>query len=94
MSVQSLAKSVILQSIDDLYDKRYSADSLRFFSSRDFTVVSELAGLNSDEQLRLLNMVRKISGHFKKKKTYRKSFKAGRVKPSPQSLPAPSHSHL
>jgi hypothetical protein len=91
MGMQSLAKSVILQSIDDLYDKRYSDESLRFFSSNDFTFLAELAGMDDEEKITLLHMVHKVKSHLGKRSENSTAHKTGRAKPSPRSLPVPSH---
>lgn len=91
MGLKSLTESILLEALNDLYEGNHRNESIRFFSSPDFYVAAELAGMGLDEQMKILDIVRKIVIHTKKReeKTFRLSM-AGRAKTSPHALPAPS----
>lgn len=61
MKARALAEAVILQSMEDLWDARHREASLSFFSSQDFRVCATIAGMATDDKIRLLNFVKKIS---------------------------------
>lgn len=59
MSLESLAEGIILQSIEDLWTENYRDDCITFFTSRDLRLCAELAGMDINNQVELLNMVKK-----------------------------------
>ena len=61
MSVKSLAESLILQSMEDLSDTEHRAGSLEFFSGEGFRICAQMANMKSEDQVKLLEMVRKLS---------------------------------
>lgn len=63
MGIKTLAEAIILQSIEDLWDVRHRSESLEFFSGQNFRDCAKLAGINIDNKLRLLKLIKKIAGH-------------------------------
>jgi hypothetical protein len=59
MSLKSLAEGIILQSIEDLWNENHRNDCITFFTSRDLRLCAELAGMDINDQVELLNMVKK-----------------------------------
>ncbi|TAL22276.1 MAG: hypothetical protein EPN94_11395 [Nitrospirae bacterium] len=60
MSAKTLAEAIMLQTMEDLWDKNERADAVRFFDGEGFGVCAKIAGLNFFEQLRLYNMANKM----------------------------------
>ncbi|MEJ2313392.1 MAG: hypothetical protein P8Y85_01155 [Nitrospirota bacterium] len=61
MGVKSLAEAIILQSMEDLSDSRARAESLEFFSGEAFRICAQMAGMKPAEQMRILQLVQKLS---------------------------------
>jgi len=61
MSVKSLAESLILQSMEDLSDADNRAGSQEFFSGEGFRICAQMANMSSEEQVKVLEIVRKIT---------------------------------
>jgi len=61
MGIKVLAEAIILQSIEDLWDEKQKEDSIRFFDEEGFSICAEIAGMGLFEQLRLYNMVNRIT---------------------------------
>jgi hypothetical protein len=61
MGVKSLAESIILQSMEDLSDASHRAESLEFFSGEGFRICAQMAGMEADDQVKILELVRNIS---------------------------------
>jgi hypothetical protein len=59
MGIRNLAEAVILQSIEDLWDKNHKSDCLAFFKGEGFRLASEMAGMSAADKLRLLLMLRR-----------------------------------
>jgi hypothetical protein len=66
MNVNKLAQAIILQSIEDLWDERYRADCIKFFSGEEFSICTWMAGMNVSDQTKLLNMVNGLIEDLKK----------------------------
>lgn len=66
MVTKSLAEAVILQSMEDLWDLRHRPESLKFFSGQEFRACARIAGMSTDDKLKLLNIVKKAVGSHKK----------------------------
>ncbi|KAF0143303.1 MAG: hypothetical protein FD156_2722 [Nitrospirae bacterium] len=60
MSAKTLAEAIILQTMEDLWDKNERADAVRFFDGEGFSACAEIAGMNFFEQVRLYNMANKM----------------------------------
>lgn len=78
MGLKGLAEGIILQSIDDLWDKHHKEDCISFFKGKGFRDCAEMAGMSTSDQIQLLNFVKNIietQGENKKPKL--KSF--GRI---------------
>ncbi|MBI5204013.1 MAG: hypothetical protein HZA11_03755 [Nitrospirae bacterium] len=71
MSAKTLAEAIMLQTMEDLWDKNERADAVRFFDGEGFSACAEIAGMNFFEQIRLYNMANKmiIRERPEKKKT-------------------------
>jgi hypothetical protein len=61
MGVKSLAESIILQSMEDLSDASHRAESLAFFCGEGFRICAQMAGMNAEAQVKILELVRNIS---------------------------------
>jgi hypothetical protein len=61
MGVKSLAEAIILQSMEDLSDPGARAESLEFFSGEAFRICAQMAGMKPDKQIRILELVQKLS---------------------------------
>jgi len=57
MSLKNLAESIILQSVEDLWDKRHSSDCMTFFKGEGFDICSRLAGIELQDRLKLLELI-------------------------------------
>src|SRR5512140_1016027 len=60
MGLKGLAEGIILQSIDDLWDKHHREDCVTFFKGKGFRDCAEMAGMTTLDQIRLLNLVKDI----------------------------------
>jgi hypothetical protein len=63
MCIRTLAEAVILQSLEDLSDFRHRTESIEFFSGTGFRMCAEVAGLDADGKVQLLDLARKINTH-------------------------------
>lgn len=61
MGVKALAESIILQSMEDLSDAHHRAESLEFFSGEGFRICAGMAGINPEDEVKLLTLVSNIS---------------------------------
>ncbi len=60
MGLKGLAEGIILQSIDDLWDKHHKEDCIAFFKGKGFRDCAEMAGMATADQIKLLNLVKSI----------------------------------
>jgi hypothetical protein len=58
MSVKSLAETVILQSLEDLFSDEDRKESIRFFRGQGFILSADIAGLGSSERQKILDIYR------------------------------------
>lgn len=58
MGIRNRAEAIILQSVEDLYDKRQERDCLTFFRGEGFDISAGLAGLNVKDQRKLLELIK------------------------------------
>ena len=58
--MKALADAILLQSIEDLWTDVERANCIDFFSGEGFRICSEMAGMSSDDKVKILNMVRDI----------------------------------
>jgi len=58
MSEKSLAETVILQSIEDLFSRNDREESMRFFKGKGFRLFADIAGLGLDERKKILEIYR------------------------------------
>lgn len=68
MGLKGLAEGIILQSMEDLWDKQHKEDCIIFFKGKGFRDCAEMAGMSTLEQLRLLNLVKNIIGNQREKR--------------------------
>ena len=57
MSTQSLAEAVILQSLEDLWNPLYRAESREFFEGSGFKMCAEIAGIDCMKQYKILHIL-------------------------------------
>lgn len=75
MRLKGLAEGIILQSIEDLWDKDHKEDCIAFFKGKGFSDCAEMAGMSTSDQIRLLNLVKNIiENQVEKRKLKPKSF--------------------
>jgi hypothetical protein len=55
--MKKLAESIILQCIEDLWDKASMKQSAEFFSRRGFSICATIAGMDICDQMKLLDLV-------------------------------------
>lgn len=60
MGLKVLAEGIILQSIEDLWVKHHKEDCIAFFKGKGFRDCAEMAGMTTSDQIKLLNLVKKI----------------------------------
>jgi hypothetical protein len=58
MSIRNLAEAIILQSVEDLYDKKQKRNCLTFFKGEGFCICAGLAGLKVSERKKLLKLIK------------------------------------
>ncbi len=67
MGVKNLAEAIILQSIEDLWDETQKENSIKFFDGEGFYICAKVAGMGLFEQLRLYNMIKRITKRDREK---------------------------
>ena len=84
MKTRNMAEAIILQSIEDLWDKDEREECIKFFSGENFRTCAAIAGLGTIEQIKILrildDLIKVLNNPIKSKKdpTYEYSFpKAG-----------------
>jgi hypothetical protein len=76
MGLKGLAEGIILQSIEDLWDKHHKDDCITFFKGKGFRDCAEMAGMTTSDQIKLLNLVKNIiENQREKRKLKPKSFR-------------------
>ena len=60
MDIKGIAELVILQSIEDLWDRRERAASAKFLNGRGFDLCAGLAGIGPAERRKLLELLVKL----------------------------------
>ena len=55
--IKGLAEAILLQSMEDLWIAEERSSCIDFFSGEGFRMCSEMAGMNSDDKVRILNIV-------------------------------------
>jgi hypothetical protein len=63
MMAKNLAESVLLQSIEDLWDKEQRRDCLDFFSGEGFRLCADIAGIQLTDQKKLLSLIGRSISH-------------------------------
>ncbi len=61
MGVKALAEAIILQSMEDLSDATYRAESLEFFAGEGFRICAQMAQMKPEAQVKVLELVKNIS---------------------------------
>lgn len=57
MGIRNLAEAVILQSIEDLWDKSNKSDCLAFFKGEGFNIFARIAGIKFSDRMKLLRLI-------------------------------------
>ena len=68
MGLKGLAEGIILQSMEDLWDKHHKEDCIAFFKGKGFRDCAEMAGMTTSDQIRLLNLVKNIIENQREKR--------------------------
>ncbi len=55
--IKGLAEAILLQSMEDLWVDEERSACMDFFSGEGFRICSEIAGMSSDDKVKILNMV-------------------------------------
>jgi hypothetical protein len=80
MAVRNVAEAIILQSIEDLWDKKWKEESVSFFRGEAFNACAEIAGLTAFDRKKLLAMIgglihdKRKSEHIRRNKSGEYSF--------------------
>ncbi len=67
MGIKGLVEGIILQSLEDLWHESYRDDSVAFFKSKDFSMCADIAGMDLDDQVKMLKMVKGVVDNEKKR---------------------------
>ncbi len=59
--IKVLAEAILLQSMEDLWIDEERSDCIDFFSGERFRICSEIAGMSSDDKVKILNFVGDIT---------------------------------
>jgi len=62
MRSAKLAEAIIIQAMDDLYEKKEREASLEFFTGEGFAQCAALAGMDHEEMIRVLEVVSALVG--------------------------------
>jgi len=55
-----LAEAILLQSLEDLWTEEERSNCIDFFSGEGFRICSKIAGMSSDDKIKILNIVEDI----------------------------------
>lgn len=88
MGLRKLAEAVILQSMEDLFEDARRDDNIRFFTSSDFHVFAEMAGMDTEDKLRFLKLLKQFIRSSRSSNKSNVPKRADRAKPSPLALSA------
>jgi len=67
--IKNLAEAIILQSLEDIWSPAYKKESRDFLSGKGFKICSEIAGLDTIRQYKVINLLggksngNRIRGH-------------------------------
>jgi len=68
MGLKRLAEGIILQSMEDLWDKQHKEDCIAFFKGKGFRDCAKMAGMTTSDQISLLNLVKNIIENQREKR--------------------------
>ena len=68
MGLKGLAEGIILQSMEDLWDKHHKEDCIAFFKGKGFRDCAKMAGMTTSDQISLLNLVKNIIENQREKR--------------------------
>jgi len=74
--------------MEDLFDEAHRDANIRFFTSPDFHVFAEMAGMDTDEKLRFLKTLKQFVRGSRNLTKHNVPKRADRAKPSPLALSA------
>jgi hypothetical protein len=58
--IKKLAETILMQSIEDLWNKEERSNCIDFFTGEGYRICSEIAGMSPNEKVEVLNFVRNI----------------------------------
>jgi|Deesub1362A_J573_1020465.scaffolds.fasta_scaffold00027_23 hypothetical protein len=62
MGLKTLFEAIILQSIEDLWDARHREESIEFLTGQGFHFCAKMAGMGTEERLKLMKFVKDVTG--------------------------------
>src|SRR5208283_529309 len=77
--IKVLAEAILLQSMEDLWIDEEKSDCIDFFGGEGFRICSEIAGMSSDDKVKILNMVGDIAYQRSRKNKKVRSMRAERA---------------
>ena len=72
MRLKNLAEAIIVQSMEDLWNRNHKKESSQFFMGEGFRLASEMAGMSAVDRLRLLLILRRCGQKARKVNNNRK----------------------
>ncbi len=94
MSLKGLAEGIILQSIEDLWNESYRGECIAFFTGREFGICAEMAGMDLQDQLKVLNLVKSVVGTTAaNKNVYKDSLREKEKRPARSARKVYRHMH-
>jgi|SRR5208283_149804 len=76
--IKGLADAILLQSMEDLWIDEERSNCINFFSGEEFRICSDIAGMSSDDKVKILNMVGEIIDRNSGKDRKVRGIRAGR----------------
>ncbi len=65
--IKGLAEAILLQLMEDLWIDEERSGCMDFFMGEGFSICSEIAGMSSDDKIKILNIVYDIISNFSKR---------------------------
>jgi len=61
MGMQGLAEAIILQSLEDIWSVQHREESIEFFTGEGFHLCAGIAGMPTEDKLKVLGLVQKAA---------------------------------
>ncbi len=89
MGLKNLAETLILQSMEDLWDAKRRSESIDFLTGQGFHFFADMAGMDMENKIELMRLVKRISRHTRHSNKALIPRPADRAHSSPIALSAP-----